>query len=110
MAVIEIVDLIVDAGADIRGLTDKEHAIRRERGETRRVAGVLIVRATARNRHVIAELQSLFASRFPGASSAWLAALSEPNVPMPERDGFLWTRATSPELVVARLSARRRAS
>ncbi len=107
VAVVEIVDLLLDAGADIRGITDKVHAMQRVGGEGRRVRGVLVVRATARNRRVLGELASLFASRFP-ASSTWLSALTRRDVPMPADDGFLWTRATTPELVPARLSPRRR--
>ncbi len=106
-AVIEIVDLLLDTGADIRGITDKVHAMERAVGEGWRVRGVLVVRATGRNRSVIGELASLFASRFP-VSSIWLSALTRRDVPMPAHDGFLWTRATSAELVAARLSPRRR--
>ena len=104
--VIEIVNLFVDVGGDIRGLADKTHALARAKGETWRVRGVLIVRATARNRQTVAELSSFVASRFPGSSPAWLTALGTRDMPMPAQDGFLWTRATTPEVFAARLSPR----
>ena len=107
IVVIEIVDLLLDAGGDIRGLTDKVHAMQRTANGTRTVRGVLVIRATARNRRVVAELHALFASRFPASSTHWLAALARPDEPMPVEDGLLWTRATTPELFPARLSGRR---
>ncbi len=79
----------------------------RAAGEDWRVRCVLVVRATARNRGVIGELASQYASRYP-VTSIWLSALTRRDVPMPAHDGFLWTRATSAELVAARLSPRRR--
>ncbi len=104
--VIEIVNMLTDAGGDLRGLTDKIHVVRRELGDHWRVQGVLVVRATARNRTTIAELASVFAARFPASSRDWLAALANPGAPMPAEDGFLWTRATTPELFASRLGRR----
>jgi hypothetical protein len=109
VAVIEIVNMLVDAGGDLRGLTDKVHAVTRELGDDWRVRGVLIVRATVTNRGTIAELASLIDSRFPASSRGWLAALSSPDTPMPEQDGFLWTRATTAGLFASRLRVRRTA-
>jgi transcriptional regulator with XRE-family HTH domain len=102
-AIVELVDLVADAGQDMRGLTDKVSAVRRERPDDR-VAGVLAVRATRRNRALLAELAPVIDARFPGSSAAWLAALSEPEVPMPHEDGFLWARVDG-----SGLFARRRA-
>ena len=110
VAVVEIVNLVLDAGAVLRGLSDKASAVRRELGPEWRVAAVLVVRATSRNRRLVGSLADLFQARFPGRSADWLAALARPGIPMPPRDGFLWTRATTPELMAARLSARRRVS
>jgi transcriptional regulator with XRE-family HTH domain len=101
-AIIELVDLVADAGQDMRGLSDKVAAVRRERPGDR-VAGLLAVRGTRRNRELVAELAPLVDARFPGSSSAWLAALTTVDVPMPQEDGLVWARVDG-----SGLSARRR--
>jgi transcriptional regulator with XRE-family HTH domain len=105
VAVVEIVDLVTDGGAMIRGLTDKVAAIRRERPDDWTVAGLLVVRGTARNRAIINGLGDLFAARYPAPSRAWLDALGSADVAMPRADGFLWTGARVPDLRPARLRA-----
>ena len=75
IAAVEIVDLVTDGGATIRGLTDKVAAIRRERPGGWSVAGLLVVRGTARNHALISGLGDLFAARYPARSRAWLDAL-----------------------------------
>jgi transcriptional regulator with XRE-family HTH domain len=105
IATVEIVDLVTDGGATIRGLTDKVAAIRRERSADWTVAGVLIVGGTSRNRALVAGLGDLFAARFPARSRAWLDALGSADVAMPRADGFLWSGARIPELRPARLRA-----
>ncbi len=104
--VVEIVDLLLDGGAALRGLQDKVASIRREKADCRdgewAVQGLLVVRATRRNRRTIAELRPLFAARFPGSAVAWLAALTDAAAPMPHGDGFLWSVGTD-RLQVARL-------
>ena len=104
--VIEIVNMLTDAGGDLRGLTDKIQSSGAWLGRSMAGQGVLVVRATARNRTTIAELASVFAARFPGEGRHWLAALANPGAPMPAEDGFLWTRATTPELFASRLGRR----
>jgi hypothetical protein len=68
IAVVELVDLIADAGQDMRGLSDKAAAVRRTRPGYR-VAGLLAVRATRRNRTLVTELAPLIDARFPASSS-----------------------------------------
>ena len=103
-AVVEIVDLVTDAGATMRSHTDKVHAIRREKGTDWRVAGLLVVRGTSRNRTLVRGLRDVFAARYPASSQGWLAAIGEAGTSMPAGDGFLWTAATTPELLPARVS------
>ena len=91
IAVVELVDLVADAGQDMRGLSDKVAAVRRDRPDAR-VAGLLAIRATRRNRGLMAELAPLMDARSPASSVAWLAALHDRSVPMPSGDGLVWAR------------------
>jgi transcriptional regulator with XRE-family HTH domain len=107
IAVVEVVDLLADAGADLRGLADKVSAIRRASPPHCRVSGLLVLRATGRNRATVAELAGLFAARFPASSRAWLDALTHPSSRMPDGDGLLWSTVKGDRLQVARLWWRR---
>ncbi|HSL33524.1 MAG TPA: helix-turn-helix transcriptional regulator [Candidatus Limnocylindrales bacterium] len=103
IAVIEIVDLLADGGDAMRGLADKVAAVRREAPEGSVVAGLLVLRATARNRRTLRDMPDLFAARFPASSVGWLAALSDPARPMPTADGLAWTDARGERLRAARI-------
>lgn len=100
-AIVELVDLVADAGRDMRGLSDKVAAVRRERPSDR-VAGLLAVRATHRNRELVAEIAPLVDARFPGSSADWLAALTTGDAPMPHEDGFVWARVDGSGLFARR--------
>lgn len=102
IAVVEIVDLITDAGATFRGHTDKANALRRELGPGWTVAGLLVVRGTVRNRNLVRELHTVIDARYPASSVSWLAALRSPDRPMPKADGMAWTGARTPGLRPAR--------
>jgi hypothetical protein len=104
--VVELVDLLVDAGKAMRGLADKVAAMRREEPSAR-VAGLLVVRSTHRNRDLLRELQELVVSRFPARSVDWIHALSDPARPMPVADGFVWVRVDGSVLFAARSSTKR---
>ena len=104
--VAEIEDLLLDGGSVMRNLSDKTAAIRRLVEPGTMVRGLLIVRATHRNRATIASLPSLFASRFPGSSVAWLKALTDPSAPLPDGDGLLWSSTRGDRLIAARLPSR----
>ena len=101
IAVVELVDLVADAGADMRGLSDKVAAVRRARPGDR-VAGLLAVRATRRNRALITELAPVIDARFPALSAAWLHALHDPAAPMPPHDGLVWARVSGEGLFARR--------
>ncbi len=53
------------------------------------VRGVWVVRATARNRALLARYPEVFAARFPGSSAGWLAALTSDADP-PAQPGLVW--------------------
>jgi hypothetical protein len=103
IAVVEIIDLITDAGATFRGHSDKIHAVRREAGPNWAVAGLLVVRGTIRNRRLVGELRGVIEARYPAGSAGWLAALRDPDRPMPATDGFAWTGSRGTALRAARL-------
>ena len=102
IAVVEIVDLITDAGAIFRGHADKLNAIRREADAEWAVAGLLVVRGTVRNRSLVRELRGVIEARYPASSIAWIAALRRPEAPMPRMDGIAWTGARNPAVRAAR--------
>jgi hypothetical protein len=93
--VVEVVDLFADVGEDLRGLERKVEAIRRLR-PGRRVAGLLVVRATKRNRALVQEFRALFRSRFT-SGSPWIRALRGTD-PLPTGDGILWSGAVEPTI------------
>lgn len=103
IAVVEIEDMLADGGDAMRGLADKVAAVRRDVGPNWTVRGLLVLRSTGRNRGLVRELRSLFASRFPASSGQWLAALRSPTVAMPGDDGFAWSSVTGDRLFAARL-------
>ena len=102
-AVTEIWDLFDDGGAVMRGLDVKVAATRERLGAGWHVEGLLLVRATRRNRALVSQLKALFAAKYPASSAVWLRALRDPEVPMPDAEGFAWTSVKGDRLVPARL-------
>jgi transcriptional regulator with XRE-family HTH domain len=100
LAVVELEDLLADGGSAMRGLADKVAAVRRSSPPEAHIAGLLVLRATSRNRATVKELASLFETRFPGSSSGWLRALKDPDAPMPLEDGVLWSSVSGDRLMV----------
>ena len=105
-AVIEVWDLLLDGGAAMRGLEAKVLATRERLRPDWRVEGLLVVRATSRNRRLIGGLGSLFASRYPASSRAWLRALNTADAPMPTAAGLAWTDVPGSRIFATRLAAR----
>lgn len=68
-----------------------------------RVRGLFVVRDTRRNRALVAELRPLFAARFAGSAIAWLRALADPSIPMPDGHGLLWSDRAGTSLRPSRL-------
>jgi hypothetical protein len=58
-------------------------------GTLAEVGLVWVVRATARNRALVARYPEVFASRFPGSSRRWLDALTTGAAP-PGQPGLVW--------------------
>lgn len=69
-----------------------------------RVAGCWVIRATARNRRLVATYPELFGTRFPGSSRRWLEALVRGGEP-PELPGIVWACADSTRLYALRRAA-----
>lgn len=72
-----------------------------------RVCGCWVVRSTLRNRRLVADHGALFAARFPGSGSAWLAALSTSRS-MPADPAILWVAVRGDRLWAVRPSLRQR--
>lgn len=58
-------------------------------GAAARVDQVWVVRATARNRALVARYPAVFAARFPASSRRWVAALTTGVAP-PDAPGLVW--------------------
>jgi transcriptional regulator with XRE-family HTH domain len=94
LIVVECWNGIGDIGASVRSSTRKATeaeglaALRwGERPHTTHL--VWVVRATARNRQLLARYPEVFAARFPGSSAAWAQALNDGTDP-PRGPGLVW--------------------
>ena len=61
------------------------------------VGGVWVVRATRRNRTLVARYPEIFARRFPGSSAGWVATLTKGLEPPPE-PGLVWCDIRATEI------------
>jgi transcriptional regulator with XRE-family HTH domain len=102
-AVIEVWNLMPDVGDAMRGLESKVANVARIQTPDWRVAGLLVIRGTRRNRELVRQLAPLFRARYPAPSRAWLVALLDPEAPMPAESGVLWSSVSGDELIAARL-------
>jgi transcriptional regulator with XRE-family HTH domain len=91
---------IGDIGASARSFQRKialarEVALALGGDQPYKVHGVWVVRATRRNRELVASYPEVFTRFFPGSSALWVAAL-ETGSPAPPQPGLVWTdiRAT----------------
>ena len=93
MICVECWNTIGDIGAAARASTRKQAEAEALAagmwGTGARAALVWVVRATARNRALVARYPEVFASRFPGSSWKWIAALTEGSEP-PRQPGLVW--------------------
>jgi transcriptional regulator with XRE-family HTH domain len=101
LAVVEVWNLVDDVGAAFRGLDAKVARSRRQSAGT--VSGLMVIRASRRNRALVREFRPLFRANFPASSVAWLASLTAREKPMPATLGLLWTDVAGTRLLVARL-------
>ena len=93
---------IGDVGAAARSSTRKvaeaaEVAIALGSGRPLTVAGCWVVRASARNRALVARYPEVFAVRFPGSSVGWVHALTRGAAP-PLEPGLVWSDAGATRL------------
>ena len=95
--VVEIWDWLDDVGAALRSFDEKVAAVRRQLSGWH-VQGTWVMRGTRRNRDLVRGLGALFAARFPADGEAWLRALDDPNVRLPDQLAIVWTPSASPDL------------
>lgn len=109
VALFEIIDWFADVGAPLREWPRRIEAV--ERREIARmvgdmdvptVSGCWVVRATRRNRQLVAEHANVFRNRFPGSGRAWLAALTDPATAMPREPALIWVSVSGERLFPAR--------
>lgn len=104
----EIFDWFDDVGAHTRDWLRRldaleRYAIARMRDDNLpQTGGCWIVRATVRNRRLIAEHRAFFESRFGGSGHDWLLALSSP-LPRPSQPALLWVSVDGKRLFPSRL-------
>ena len=102
MLLVECWNTIGDLGAAARAASRKlaeAEAIGVAQGGGRpfTVRGVWVVRATARNRALVARYPEVFAARFPGSSAQWVAALTTGATP-PQQPGLVWSDVAATRL------------
>jgi hypothetical protein len=68
----------------------------------RTTSGFWVVRATRRNRELVATHRNIFGSRFPGSAGGWLGAVTIPSKPMPRQPAILWASVRGDRLFVSR--------
>jgi hypothetical protein len=66
-----------------------------------RASGCWVVRATRRNRELLAAHRTLFRARFPGNPAAWASALADPGREMPRQPAILWVSVKGDRLLAA---------
>jgi transcriptional regulator with XRE-family HTH domain len=107
-ALMEIIDWFHDVGEPLRAWSSRlaaveRYAIARMHDDIVPItSGCWVVRATQRNRRLVADHANLFRARFPGSGRAWLAALTNPAVAMPTRPSLLWINVKGDRLFPVR--------
>lgn len=82
-------DVGAAARSSARKLLDMDAIATARWGEGAEVGLVWVVRATSRNRALVARYPEVFASRFPGSSRGWVEALTTGSRP-PSEPGLVW--------------------
>jgi hypothetical protein len=98
-ALIEVWNWLADVGDAFRCWDRKLERLRTADPAT---SGCWAVRATRRNRLLVADHRTLFAARFPGSSAAWINALQTVDAPVPDAAALLWVSVMGDRLVAAR--------
>lgn len=82
-------DVGASARSSMRKLAELEDLATARWGTDATVGLVWIVRATTRNRELVARYPEIFAARFPGSSAGWVRALTLGHPP-PAEPGLIW--------------------
>jgi transcriptional regulator with XRE-family HTH domain len=105
----EVWDWFADVGATVRDFgrrldaVDRYAVARMQEGDrVPRTGGCIVVRATTRNRRLIANHANFFRSRFPASSAAWLAALKRADAPQPSQPALIWVSVDGTRLFALR--------
>lgn len=101
LAIVEVWNLLADVGDGLRGLATKVERLR-ALNPGWSVTGLLVIRATARNRRTVGTLSALFQAALSAPSAGCLRALRDPGVRMPPGNGLLWTDVAGTRLFAAR--------
>ena len=94
LLLVECWNTVGDVGASARATERKRAevealAVTRWGDEPTAVGTVWVMRATARNRALVARYPEVFAARFPGSSIGWVRALLAGATP-PDEPGLIW--------------------
>lgn len=112
-ALVEIWGWFADVGAAGRAWHRRLDALERLAigrmvdDELPRVGGVWVVRATRRNRELLAAHRQFFESLLPGSAAAWLRTLASPATPMLAQAALLWVSVDGTRLFAPRRSVDR---
>jgi hypothetical protein len=109
---VECVNVFGNVNSSIRSSDRKraeaeELAVAIGNGRPYSVHQVWVVRATRRNRQLLARYPELFATRFPGSSLAWVDALTKAMKP-PDAPGLVWCDVAATRIFEWRVSRLRR--
>ena len=103
LVITEVWNRLDDIGGSVRATNrkvaearDLAVALGHEAGRYR-VGSCWVVRATPRNRALVARYPEAFTSRFPGSSRAWVRALTD-GTPPPSQPGLVWADVSGTRL------------
>lgn len=98
-ALVEVWNWLADVGEAFRSWDRKLERLRTTNPAT---SGCWAIRATRRNRQLIADHHTLFTARFPGSAGAWIRALEHADAPMPDAAALLWVSVRGDRLIATR--------
>jgi hypothetical protein len=108
----EITDWIGDVGAAVRDFSRRlaaldRYAVRHMQGDESLplTAAFWLVRATRRNRQLVADHRHFFHARFPGSGRAWVAALTSRAARLPTEPALLWVSVAGERVFPWRLGS-----
>lgn len=109
-ALMEVIDWFSDVGAPMRAWASRQDAVDRYAvarmvadDPLPRTSGCWIIRATRRNRDLIATHSHTFRARFPGSGTLWLKALTDPHAAIPGEAALMWVSVSGERLFASRL-------